>query len=32
MKEETLYQDYLNYLDWRLKEGQINKDIKYWFC
>ena len=25
MKEETLYQDYLNYLEWRLKEGQINK-------
>ena len=25
MKEDTLYQDYLNYLDWRLKENQINK-------
>lgn len=25
MKEDTLYQDYLNYLDFRLKENQINK-------
>lgn len=25
MKEDDLYQDYLNYLDWRLNEGQINR-------
>jgi hypothetical protein len=25
MKEETLYQDYMNYLNWRLNENQISK-------
>ena len=25
MKKDYLYQDYLNYLDFRLKENQINK-------
>ena len=25
MKKDDLYQDYLNYLDFRLKENQINK-------
>lgn len=25
MKHDELYQDYLNYLDWRLNHGQINK-------
>jgi hypothetical protein len=25
MKNDDLYQDYLNYLDFRLKENQINK-------
>ena len=25
MKEDMLYKDYLIYLDWRLRENQINK-------